>query len=312
MLPSAQKRKVGLLKQRGKGSYLPSYLEEECKCQQLRLSVGLLEGMGTCRARLQCHDLLETGPRPAKDSERGREGAGMCFPAACLRTSSYLPQSHLWDSHIVSEKEKGETEREKWILEKAGISLGVARAAKRLSTSLLVSTAAYLWIQPQSGFLSPCFWKMWQGFNLKRRLWRALVWSKSEETVSSWPRSLSTQGHSGDILTSLALAYRLSLVHGRLWGNMPQIGMESHRKKVCPSFLSLSITAWVQFWSIGGRWESPCWEVFVKHSFQAIEGRFSVWSHSTSSQLLSNLQEVSPLIFTPMGAVLFRNVFGGK
>lgn len=42
------------------------------------------------------------------------------------------------------------------------------RAAKRLSTSLLVLAAACLWIWPWSGFPRPYFWKMQKGFNLKR------------------------------------------------------------------------------------------------------------------------------------------------
>lgn len=83
------------LEQKIKGSNLPGCLEEKCKCQQPRLPAGLLKGTGTCRVRQQHHDLLETGPRQAKNSERGREGAGMCLPTACLRISSYFPQSHL-------------------------------------------------------------------------------------------------------------------------------------------------------------------------------------------------------------------------
>lgn len=62
------------LEQKIKGSNLPSCLEEKCKCQQPRLPAGLLKGMGTRRVRQQHHDLLETGPRQAKNSERGREG----------------------------------------------------------------------------------------------------------------------------------------------------------------------------------------------------------------------------------------------
>ena len=93
------------------------------------------------------------------------------------------------------------------LLEKAGISLGAARAAERLSTSLLVLAAAHLWIWPQSGFLRPRFWKTWQEFSLKCGLWMALVWSKSEETVSSQPRSLSTWSPSRDSVTSLVGPY---------------------------------------------------------------------------------------------------------
>ena len=45
----------------------------------------------------------------------------------------------------MSEEEKGKKEREQSeLLEKAGISLGVVRAAKTLSTNLLVLEAAYL------------------------------------------------------------------------------------------------------------------------------------------------------------------------
>lgn len=87
--------KCQALEQKLKGSNLPTCLEEKCKRQQRRLPAGLLKGMGTCRVRQQHHDLLETGPRQAKNSERGREGAGMCLPTACLRISSYFPQSHL-------------------------------------------------------------------------------------------------------------------------------------------------------------------------------------------------------------------------
>lgn len=64
-------------KEKGKVSYLPNYLEEECKCQQPRLPAGLLEDMGTYRLRPQHHDLLEIGPRQAKNYAKGREEAGM-------------------------------------------------------------------------------------------------------------------------------------------------------------------------------------------------------------------------------------------
>ena len=137
-----------------------------------------------------------------------------CIPYSMFETSSYFPQSHLWDFQLVPEKEKGKTEKCE-LLEKAGISLGVVRAEKRLSTSLLVLADADLWFWPQSGFLRLYFWKTWQGFNLKCGLWMALVRSKSKGTMSSEPRSLSNWGQSYDIMTSLALAYRLSLVHGR-------------------------------------------------------------------------------------------------
>lgn len=157
------------------------------------------------------------------------------------------------------EKEKDKTEKCE-LLEKAGISLGVARAEKRLSTSLLVLADADLWFWPQSGFLWPCFWKTWQGFNLKCGLWMVLVWSKSEGTVSSQPTSLSKWGQSHDIMTSLALTYRQPLVNRRLQGNIPQIGLESPRRQVHPSFLSLLIVAWVMFWSVCDRWECPHWQ----------------------------------------------------
>lgn len=94
-VPFSPEIKSQALEQRGKGSNLPSCLEEKCKRQQRRLPAGLLKGMGTCRVKQQRPDLPETGPRQAKNSERGREGAGMCLPTACLRTSSYFPQSHL-------------------------------------------------------------------------------------------------------------------------------------------------------------------------------------------------------------------------
>lgn len=138
-----------------------------------------------------------------------------CISYGMFKTSSYFPQSHLWDFQLVPEKEKGKTEKSE-LLEKAGISLGVVRAEKRLSTSLLVLADTDLWFWPQSGFLSLCFWKTWQEFNLKCGLWMALVWSKSEGTMSSQLRSLRKWGQSHDIMTSLALAYRLSLVHQRL------------------------------------------------------------------------------------------------
>lgn len=104
------------------------------------------------------------------------------------------------------------------------------------------------------------FWKTWQGFNLKCGLWMALVWSKSEGIVSSQPRSLSKWGQSHDIMTSLALTYRQPLVHRRLQGNISQIGLESPRRQVHPSFLSLLIVAWVMFWSVCDRWECPHWQ----------------------------------------------------
>lgn len=200
--------------QRGKGCYLPSHLEEECKRQQSRLPAGLLEGMGTCneRAVSWCPGgRAKAGQEVCKRKRRSRKVSpnSMCekkqfSPKSSVRLSTYAWERKRWD------REKSE------VLEKAGISLGVVRAAKRLSTSLLVLAAAYLWFWPQSGCVRPCLWKMWQGLNLKCGLWIALVWSKSEETVSSWPRSLSTWSHSRDFMPSLALSYRLYLVHGWL------------------------------------------------------------------------------------------------
>lgn len=92
-VPFSPETKSQSFKTESKGSYFPSYLEEECKCQQPLLPVGPLEVTGTCRARLQCHHLLQKGPRQAKESERGREEAGMCLPTACLRTSSFFPKA---------------------------------------------------------------------------------------------------------------------------------------------------------------------------------------------------------------------------
>ena len=64
---------------------------------------------------------------------------------------SQLEDPHMaspWDVHLVTTwwpSSKGKKEREQSeLLEKAGISLGVVRAAKTLSTNLLVLEAAYL------------------------------------------------------------------------------------------------------------------------------------------------------------------------
>lgn len=92
-VPFSPETKSQSFKTESKAFYFPSYLEEECKCQQPRLPVGPLEATRTCKARLQCHNLLEKGPRQAKESVRGREEAGMCLPTACLRTSSFFPKA---------------------------------------------------------------------------------------------------------------------------------------------------------------------------------------------------------------------------
>lgn len=176
--------------------------------------------------RLQCHRLLRKGQGEAKESvEEGRK-------------RECVSQQHVWEQAVSSPKpsvglsncvwgRKGQERESAVSYWKKQVSLGVVRAVKTLSTNLLVLEAAYLWIWPQSWFLRTCFWKMWQWFNLKCGLWRALCDLSQSKLSSS-----STQGPSGDIRTILVPAYRLSLVHGRSWGIMSQIGMESLRKKV--------------------------------------------------------------------------------
>ena len=91
-VPFSPETKSQSFKTESKGSYFPSYLEEECKCQQPRLPVGPLEAMGTCRARLQCHNLLEKGSRQAKESARGSRNVSS---NSMFENKQFLPQSHL-------------------------------------------------------------------------------------------------------------------------------------------------------------------------------------------------------------------------
>lgn len=94
------------------------------------------------RVRQQHHDLLGHG-RPKTLRERQR--AGMCLLIACLRTSSYFSLSRLWDSQLVPEKEKGKTEREKWITEKSRYLFGSCKGNKK-TVYQSVSLGSYLYV----------------------------------------------------------------------------------------------------------------------------------------------------------------------